>query len=208
MTDPTFDGPIKAIGLAYWMLALGLIGALLLSLIAAPRAAPDPASPEDREQPGASQPVTSPVPKPTPAAAASDAPQTEIGPPLVVDYGEVPNTATSTVVGTATWYCGAGSPCTRGYPAGGLYAAAGSELRAWRGRLVRVRSGTRSVVVRIIDVCACPGVRIIDLYRAAFQQLSPDQSRVGRQRFARRGIIRVSVDIERALMTVPPTSTR
>jgi rare lipoprotein A (peptidoglycan hydrolase) len=62
-----------------------------------------------------------------------------------------------------------------GYPAGGMYAAAGSELRVgdWRGRHVVVRHGGRSVRVQLIDWCACGGRRIIDLYGAAFKRLAP-----------------------------------
>jgi rare lipoprotein A (peptidoglycan hydrolase) len=77
------------------------------------------------------------------------------------------------VRGTATWYCKTGvSACTSGYP-GGLYAAAGSELRVgnWRGRYVRVCTSSRCVTVKLIDWCACGGARIIDLYSDAFQRL-------------------------------------
>ena len=77
------------------------------------------------------------------------------------------------VTGTASWYCGHGSACAKGYP-GGLYAAAGPSLRVgdWRGRLVRVAMGGRSVTVRLIDWCACPR-RVIDLYSDAFAGLAP-----------------------------------
>jgi hypothetical protein len=77
------------------------------------------------------------------------------------------------VVGRATWYCRAGySSCTTGHP-GGLYAAAGSELRIgkWRGRYVNVCSGGRCVVVQLIDTCACGGSRVIDLYSDAFRRI-------------------------------------
>ena len=82
----------------------------------------------------------------------------------------LPDTATS-VTGTASWYCGAGSRCTRGYP-GGLYAAAGPALRVgdWRGRRVTVCSGGRCVNVKLIDFCACawPGHRPVPrCFRAA-----------------------------------------
>lgn len=71
-----------------------------------------------------------------------------------------------------TWYCGNGSRCTRGYSAGGLYAAISPDLRAWNGRLIRVIYGGRSVTVRAID-CNCQAEHGIDLYAAAFQQLAP-----------------------------------
>jgi len=56
------------------------------------------------------------------------------------------------VSGVASWYCGNGSACTRGYP-DGLYAAAGPALRVgdWRGRTVTVTAGSSSVRVRLID---------------------------------------------------------
>jgi rare lipoprotein A (peptidoglycan hydrolase) len=77
------------------------------------------------------------------------------------------------VTGTATWFCGGGSPCTAGY-SGGLYAAAGPSLRVgtWRGRMVTVTANGSAVRVRLIDWCACPGGRVIDLYRSSFSQLA------------------------------------
>lgn len=76
--------------------------------------------------------------------------------------------------GVASWYCGNGSPCTRGYP-GGLYAAAGPALRVgdWRGRVVLVSANGQSVRVRLIDWCACPNGRVLDLYADAFRRLAP-----------------------------------
>ncbi len=66
------------------------------------------------------------------------------------------------------------SICTSGYP-GGMYAAAGPELRVgnWRGRVVRVCGNGRCVNVKLIDWCACGGSHIIDLYSDAFRQLAP-----------------------------------
>jgi hypothetical protein len=77
------------------------------------------------------------------------------------------------VRGTATWFCKPGtSVCTSGYP-GGMYAAAGSELRIgnWRGRNVRVCTSSKCITVKLIDWCACGGARIIDLYSDAFRRL-------------------------------------
>jgi hypothetical protein len=79
------------------------------------------------------------------------------------------------VSGTATWYCKTGvSACHYQYP-GGMYAAAGPGIRIgnWRGRTVRVCGNGRCVTVKLIDWCACPGSRIIDLYSDAFQRLAP-----------------------------------
>jgi hypothetical protein len=79
------------------------------------------------------------------------------------------------VAGSATWYCQTGvSACHRDYP-GGMYAAAGPELRvgAWRGRQVRVCAGGDCIWVRLINWCACGGAHVIDLYSDAFRQLAP-----------------------------------
>lgn len=82
------------------------------------------------------------------------------------------------VSGTASWYCYPGrSICTRGYSWAGYYAAAGPSLRAmlgknWRGKYVRV-CASRCVTVRLIDWCACPRGRVIDLYGKAFRVLAP-----------------------------------
>jgi rare lipoprotein A (peptidoglycan hydrolase) len=77
--------------------------------------------------------------------------------------------------GAATWYCKTGvSACHHSYP-GGLYAAAGPELRVgnWRGRRVRVCGNGNCVNVTLIDWCACGGNHIIDLYSDAFRHLAP-----------------------------------
>ena len=57
---------------------------------------------------------------------------------------------------------------------GGLYAAAGAELRIgeWRGRRVTVCRGSDCVRVTLIDWCACAGDRVIDLYGDAFRRLA------------------------------------
>lgn len=81
--------------------------------------------------------------------------------------------ASRAVAVRGTWYCDPPrSRCTRGYPASGMYAAISPDLRAWTGRLVRVRYAGRSVVVRIVD-CNCQAEHAIDLFAAAFRQLAP-----------------------------------
>lgn len=102
-----------------------------------------------------------------------------------------------TVSGTATWYCGNGSPCTAGYAPGQLVAAIDRKDSRWRkGDRVRVTSGSRSVVVTIVDVCGCPGRRVIDLSAAAFARLAP----LGR------GVIAVTLtDADEPRFTLPPT---
>ncbi|MEO5885993.1 MAG: RlpA-like double-psi beta-barrel domain-containing protein [Candidatus Limnocylindrales bacterium] len=76
--------------------------------------------------------------------------------------------------GDATWYCLSGvSACHRDF-GGGMYAAAGAELRVgdWRGRTVTVCAGDDCIRVKLVDWCACPGDRVIDLYGDAFRRLS------------------------------------
>jgi rare lipoprotein A (peptidoglycan hydrolase) len=77
--------------------------------------------------------------------------------------------------GTATWYCGSGSPCTAGYGPSDLVAAIDRSLGIGKGELVVVRSqaSDRRVIVRIVDVCACGGARLIDLTTGAFSRLAP-----------------------------------
>jgi hypothetical protein len=82
------------------------------------------------------------------------------------------------VGGTATWFCLPGvSACTSGHQ-GGLYAAAGSEIRIgnWRGRTVKVCGNGNCIYVKLIDWCACGGARIIDLYHDAFSRLASPSS--------------------------------
>jgi Lytic transglycolase len=89
---------------------------------------------------------------------------------------------TRKVKGIATWFCLPGvSACTSGYR-GGMYAAAGSELRIgnWRGRTVKVCGNGNCIYVKLIDWCACGGSRIIDLYHDAFSALaSPSRGGIG-----------------------------
>ena len=75
--------------------------------------------------------------------------------------------------GQATWYCLPGmSKCHRDR-SGGMYAAAGAQLRVgdWRGRRVTVCREDDCVRVTLIDWCACAGDRVIDLYSDAFRRL-------------------------------------
>lgn len=95
--------------------------------------------------------------------------------------------------GPASWFCLPGrSACTRGFAAGGAYAAAGPPIRAalgagWRGRVVLV-AGIR---VKLIDWCACGGGRLLDLYGSVFRQLAPLSA----------GVITVTVVVPRG--TIP-----
>jgi rare lipoprotein A (peptidoglycan hydrolase) len=118
-------------------------------------------------------PIRSLAPRPEPVlavapnivAAATPRPATQIA----------SGGGSNRVGGSASWYCKTGvSTCTHSYP-GGMYAAAGSEIRIgnWRGRTVRVCGNGRCVAVKLIDWCACGGPRVIDLYSDAFRQLAP-----------------------------------
>ena len=89
------------------------------------------------------------------------------------------------ILGKASWYCLPGrSVCTKGYPASGLYAAAGPRLRAalcgsqasncWRGKTVRVNG----IPVKLIDWCQCywkqPHEKLLDLYHGVFEKTGGD----------------------------------
>ena len=64
--------------------------------------------------------------------------------------------------------------CASGYP-GGMYAAAGPELRvgAWRGRIVRVCGGGRCIAVKLSTGAPAAASHVIDLYSDAFRRLAP-----------------------------------
>lgn len=132
---------------------------------------PSPSATAAAREPG---PELLPSPSPSPTIGTRPA-------PTVKPRTASPPRPTRRVSGTATWYCSASSPCTRGYPAGTMAAAAGAELRVgnWRGRIVTVTAPStgRSVRVRLVDTCACGGARVIDLYAAAFRALGAPLSR-------------------------------
>lgn len=100
------------------------------------------------------------------------------------------------IEGTATWYCSSASTCTRGHDPSDLVAAIDTSTGIGRGESVRVTSAGRAITVTVVDVCACPGRRVIDLTSGAFSQLAP----------LSRGVI--PVVLERVAVggaTVPPT---
>jgi len=80
--------------------------------------------------------------------------------------------ATGPLQGTATWFCGGGSPCTSGYDPLDYIAAIDPSTGIQRGAVLRVTSGGRSATVRVVDTCACQGRRVIDLSRIAFSALA------------------------------------
>ena len=99
---------------------------------------------------------------------------------LAILAGSVPQTDPGSILlgGKATHYCLPGqrgtSSCTRGYGPDDMVAAIDRKDTPWRkGDRVLVTHGSRSVVVTIVDVCACKGARLIDLTSGAFRRLAP-----------------------------------
>jgi DNA-binding CsgD family transcriptional regulator len=114
---------------------------------------------------------------PEPAPIASEATGIEQGTLVPAAPARIPaprlvrHEAPDVPRGMASWYAAAG-----------LVAAAGPELRRalgrrWRGRVVRVFAGDRSVAVRLTDWCQCyrgtAGERLVDLGDEAFDRLAP-----------------------------------
>lgn len=195
----------------FWFLVVSAVVAIIALLISAPQRASE-SSPRTPALPEASISAegVSQQPSPVPLVAAARVPRSDeresVLPPTSISERVMPLPVTdAAVTGRASWYCGAGSRCTRGVPAGAMAAAAGPALRVgnWRGRIVRVESGGRAVLVRLVDWCACPS-RVIDLYRSAFSRLASPS----------RGVILVSItwsssgSSRRATATLPPTDTR
>jgi len=110
----------------------------------------------------APDPTAKPTAKPTPKPTAKPKPAIKPRPRL----------GSGRVRGSATYYCWPGrSRCTRGFPSGGAYGAAGPELRRalgnWRGKTVYV-NGVR---VKLIDWCACGGNHVIDVYHSTWVKI-------------------------------------
>lgn len=96
------------------------------------------------------------------------------------------------LTGLATWYV-----------VPGRVAAAGAEVRrwlgpGWRGESVTVCRATSEacVRVRLVDWCACPGRRVIDLSPSAFSVLAELNV----------GVVAVEIRREHAPGTPPPTA--
>lgn len=104
--------------------------------------------------------------------------------------------------GSATFYCRPGEQgtanCTAGYGPDDLVAAIDRKDTPYRkGDRVLVTHGSRSVVVRIVDVCACGGSRVIDLTSGAFRRLA----NLGR------GVISVTLTAAGPQTRLPATDT-
>lgn len=104
---------------------------------------------------------------------------------LLFGFASTVQAAPISVSGNASWYCLTPvSRCTAGFAETGLYAAAGPKLRAaigtnWRGYTVKVTAMGKSVVVKLIDFCACEDNKVIDLYAVAWETLYPNHLEVG-----------------------------
>jgi hypothetical protein len=86
--------------------------------------------------------------------------------------------------GTATFYCSDGrdespvSDCTRGYGPDDHVAAIDRAQTPWdRGDVLTVRGPRGTAVVRVVDVCACGGNRLIDLPIGVFETIAGDWRR-------------------------------
>jgi hypothetical protein len=128
-----------------------------------------------------------------PAASRSGS----LPPPSVVALTPGHGQVSALISGRATWYCGNGSPCTRGTSPDDMVAAIDPTTGIDKGERVTVRHGGRSVTVRIVDVCACGGSRVIDLTSGAFRRLAP----------LSRGVIAVELEFGGPAPTLPPTDT-
>lgn len=184
------------------MVIVYLVGMLLVILavvivFAAPRGASDPSSSAHPTAPdqalhGAPQQERSGI-----------TPDVERGAVARRPRGGAPLVPAAVMSGTATWYCGAGqrgtTNCTIGYGPGDLVAAIDPTLGLAKGSRIRVRYGDNAVTVRIVDVCACGGRRLVDLTSGAFGRLAP----LGR------GVIPVTIEAlsSSSSPTLPPTDT-
>lgn len=99
----------------------------------------------------------------------------------VAQEGEI---GTALIGGRATWYCSETSPCTAGYDPEDMVAAIDPTLGIPKGATVTVCHDD-CIVVRIVDVCACAGSRLIDLTSGAFARLAPLD----------RGVIDVTIEV-------------
>lgn len=192
---PPVDDPSPLIVL--WICAAAIV-LIILGAVIANTAAPRPARPSASPVPAQSGGLTG-APQPVYSGEAGH----RLG-ETVYRPGSSPASGLSGAPpryrGTATWYCSTVATCTAGYGPGDLIGAIDRKDSAFRpGDRVTVRAFGRVVTVTIVDTCACGGVRVIDLSRAAFARLAnPDL-----------GVIPVT--IERAddpLPTAPGTDVR
>ena len=150
----------------------GLLVGIIITGAATPRPAQEPAPIRDRTgiEQGSSLPAApgraaAPLPPGLPSL-----PRIGTGPASAGDAPD-PIPSGAPIRGRASWY-----------PASGRIAAAGPALRralgpGWRGSVVMVSAGGRSVVVRLTDWCQCyrgtDRERLVDLGSEAFAELAP-----------------------------------
>jgi hypothetical protein len=202
--DPDPDAAERRTYAVVGLLLLGVLIVLAtlfaLAVITAPREAADPTTEATRDVSGLRDGASGP-PLLGASRATSDGGTTTAlgGAPLEGGIG------TALVGGTATWYCSSTSPCTRycsstspctrGYGPSDMVAAIDPTLGIAKGDQVTVRHDGRTITVRIVDVCACAGERLIDLTSGAFARLAP----------LSRGVIDVTIEAGGPALTLPPT---
>jgi hypothetical protein len=192
--DPDPDAAERRTYAVVGLLLLGVLIVLAtlfaLAVITAPREAADPTTEATRDVSGLRDGASGP-PLLGASRATSDGGTTTAlgGAPLEGGIG------TALVGGTATWYCSSTSPCTRGYGPSDMVAAIDPTLGIAKGDQVTVRHDGRTITVRIVDVCACAGERLIDLTSGAFAQLAPLSV----------GVIDVTIESGGPGVTLPPT---
>lgn len=185
------------------------LGVLVGSSIAAPRGAQTTDLVPPRDMSASAVVSSSGLPSVPPAAvfsgpAAEDAPRQPSG-------GASPSAEARTellgdtvaaarrISGLATWYCLSGSSvCTRGYGQDDLVAAIDTDLGFVKGDRITVRYREAEVTVTVVDVCGCPGDRLIDLTSGAFARLAPLDL----------GVIPVTIEAAGPNFTLPPTDAR
>lgn len=171
-TDEERPGMVIVYASLAIMLAIILGG--LLWMLAASRSGPDPTAPQPASDAVGLVQAFDPAPVSASGPSQSTAPL-----PAWIASSESGGGASvfeaTRYAGTATWYCGTTVTCTRGYGPGDMIAAIDTDLGFHKGDRVTVRAFGRAVTVRIVDVCGCPGRRLIDLSRGAFSRLAnPD----------------------------------
>ncbi len=134
---------------------------------------------------------------PLPAAERDQPASSDVSALATQDPGEAEGGVSSSIAGSATWYCSRTSACTRGYGPSDMVAAIDPTLGIPKGARLRVHHGDRFVDVTVVDVCLCRAERIIDLTSGAFSRLAP----------LSRGVIRVSIEGAVASLTQPPTDS-
>lgn len=104
-------------------------------------------------------------------------------------------TASGGIKGLASYYCGRGSPCPRGFGPDFNGAAAGPVLRIamggaaaatakqpWRGKKVTVCGSAGCARVTLVDWCQCyyrrPNEKLIDLFANVFYRIGASRGKV------------------------------